>query len=273
MGTTQRIGSGVKNDPKWGALNSSATSIANAVSDLQAEDKKQPKDEQEALTQERRFQQLGQRRDVHAKNLFDRLISTAGGSNAVSSGSSSKIGKAGIRSSRKIAGFFSGVASGGLQSALNDIGFGSVEGKTVRDVTDYLIAYCSDTAVGMDETASNKAMNELLRKIEAEADGDMTKLEQAFSGYVDQNTLSELLCEFFGVYIYEYISERIEERLMQTKGEGVTRETFECIKKDIKGRVDRINLEKPLANIDWAGEEGYAQIEQIFQSIIKIEES
>lgn len=273
MGTTQRIGTGVKNDPKWGALNSSATSIANAVSDLQAEDKKQPKDEQETQVQQRRFQQLSQRRDGHAKNLFDRLISTAGGSKAVSSGSSSKVGKAGIRSSRKIAGFFSGVASAGLQSALNDIGFGSLQGKTVRDVTDFLITYCADVAVGMDETASNKAMNDLLRKIEEEAEGDLKKLEEVFAGYVDQNTLSDLLCEFFGVYIYEYISERIEERLMQTKGEEITRETFECIKKDIMGRIERINLETPIATIDWAGAEGEAQIEQIFHAIIKIQES
>jgi hypothetical protein len=134
MGTTQRIGTGVKKDPKWGTLNSSASSVANAVADLQAEDKKKLKDEQEVQAQQRRFQQLTQRRDVHARNLFDRLISTAGGSKAVSSGSSFKIGKAGIRSTRKIAGFFSGVTRSGLQSTLNNIGFGSLVGKTVRDV-------------------------------------------------------------------------------------------------------------------------------------------
>jgi hypothetical protein len=125
----------------------------------------------------------------------------------------------------------------------------------------------------MDETASNKAMNEVLRKVEAQADGDLKKLEEVFSGYVNENTLSDLLCEFFGVYIYEYISERIEERLMQTKGEEVTRETFLCIKKDIMGRVERINLETPVTSINWEGAEGNAQIERIFQAIIKIEES
>ena len=124
----------------------------------------------------------------------------------------------------------------------------------------------------MDETASNKAINEVLRGIEEEADDDLNNLEALFKDYADTEKLSELLCRFFGIYIFEYLSERLEERLHQIRGEEVAKETFDCIRKDILGRVSRLNEKRPVAKIDWAGQAGKDEIEKIFESVIKIEE-
>ncbi len=273
MGTTQRIGSGVKNNPNWGSLTISVTSAAKAVSDLEIEENGvKPTDEEQVIAQEKRCNQLVKRRDAHVKSTFERLVKVAGGSKHIIKGKSSQFGGAGLKSSGKLVGFFSGASSSGLDAALKVIGFDSLAGKTVRDVIDYLITYCADSATGMDETAANKAINEVLRKIELEANNDLDSLEKLFTHYTNTDKLGELLCLFFGTYIFEYLSERFEERLTQTKGESVTKETFECIKKEIQGRINRLNATKPVSKIDWTGDEGKREIERIFEAIIKIEE-
>lgn len=274
MGTTQRIGNGVKNDSNWRSLTSSSTSAAKAVSDLENEDdKEQSEDPEKIKKKEKRYATLIKRRDAHIKSIFERLVKVGGGSKNISKGKSTRMGKAGLKASGKLVLFFSSASSSGLKEALKEIGFNSLTGKTVRNVIDHLIVFCADSAIGMDETASNKAINDVLRKIEQEADEDLTNLEDLFKEYTDSNKLSELLCQFFGVYIFEYLSERLEERISQIKGESVSRETFDCIKKDIKGRVNRLNQVKPVSKIDWSGDAGKKEIEKIFEAIIKIEEA
>lgn len=273
MGTTQRISNGVKNEPNWGNLTSSVTSAAKAVSDLEKEDQKeQPEVQEDIEKQERRYNLLTRRRDAHINSAFERLIKIGGGSRNISSGKSVKIGRSGIKSSRKLVSFFSSVNNTGLSEALKKIGFENLAGKTVRDVVDFLITFCGDSAIGMDETAANKAISEVLRNIESAVDDDLDNLETLFKEYIDTDKLSEVLCNFFGVYIFEYLSERLEERLYQIRGEAVAKETFECIKKDIQGRVTRLNQVKPVTKIDWSGPARESEIERIFESVIKIEE-
>jgi hypothetical protein len=273
MGTTQRIGNGVKNEPNWGTLTSSVTSVAKAVSELDQEDSsQQPLSKEEIEQQEKRYALLINRRDKHVRSAYEKLVNAGGGSRKISSGQSVKIGRAGLKSSGKLISFFSGASNWGLETALKKIGFQNLNGKTVREVIDYLIIFCGDSATSMDETASNKAINEVLREIESASDDTLSNLEALFKEYADGNKLSDLLCHFFGVYIFEYLSERLEERLTQMKGEAVAKETFDCIKKDIMGRVGRLNDQRPVINIEWSGQEGRDEIERIFESVIKIEE-
>jgi hypothetical protein len=274
MGTTQRIGSGVKNEPNWGNLTSSMTSAAKAVEDIKKEeDKEEETSPDEIEKQAKRYADLLNRRDSHIKAAYQKLVKIGGGSKNISSGNSAKIGRAGLKSSGKLVSFFSNVNSNGLESALNEIGFDSLEGKTVQDVIDHLITYCAaDSTVGMDETAANKAVCEVLREIEANANEDLDNLGALLKEYTDSNMLSDILCNFFGVYIFEYLSERLEERISQIRGEAVAKETFDLIRNDIMGRVSRLNQERVLSKIDWAGEEGKKEIEKIFESIIEIEE-
>ncbi|WP_018343952.1 hypothetical protein [Cytophaga aurantiaca] len=274
MGTTQRISSGVKNEPNWGSLTSSTTSAAKTIENIQEkENEKESGTPEQIEKQAKQYANLIKRRDNHIKAIFDRLVRIGGGSKNISSGKSSAIGRAGLRSSKKMATFFSSAGVNGFESALKEIGFDSLTGKTVQNVIDYLITYCTkDAAVGMDETAANKAICEVLRSIEVNANDDLTNLNSLFSGFADDKMLSDILCNFFGVYIFEYLSERLEERISQIRGEAISKETFDLIKKDIMGRVARLNENRIISNVDWAGEEGKNEIEKIFDSIIKIEE-
>jgi hypothetical protein len=268
MGTTQRISPGVKNQPNWKELNSSVTNVAKTVekeSELEQNEKQKTPE-----VAEKEYKRLIERRNNHIKSAFRNLIKTGGGSSNVSKGKSSSIGKAGLKTSGKIVNFFSGVSSNGLRQTLEEIGFGSLESKTVKDIVDFLIVYCSDTATGLDETAANKASSEVFKEIANETGNDYDKFEQLLKTYVDGNGLSNLLCLFWGNYIFEHLSQRFQEKIKQQRGEPVSRETFKIIKDDILGRVKVLNEDRPVIKIDWSKQEGKNTIESIFESIINI---
>lgn len=275
MGTTQRISPGVTNQPNWKGLNSSVTNVAKTV-EKEAEIEQEENEDSKAITPEqieqieKQYKKMIIRRNNHLKSTYKNLIKTGGGVKNISKGKSNSIGKAGLKSSGKIVNFFSSVGSIGLQNALTEIGFGQLDGKSVENVIDFLVVYCSDSATGMDETAANKASSEVLNQIAAESGNDIDRFEQLLKEYVDGSGLSNLLCSFWGYYIFEHLSQRFKEKITQHRGESVSSETFKIIKDDILGRVKVLNESRPVSKIDWKGNEGRREIEAIFESIINI---
>lgn len=275
MGTTQRISPGIKHQPNWKDLHSSVTNVAKTVEKetaIEQEEKQNIEDKTQADIEQikKKYKTMLISRDKHLKSTYRNLIKTGGGVQNITQGISSSIGKAGIKSSRKIANFFSSVGSIGLQNTLANLGFGTLIGKSVENIIDFLVVYCSDTATGMDETAANKASSEVLNQIASESGNDIDKFEQLLKEYVDGNGLSNLLCYFWGYYIFEHLSQRFKEKITQYRGEHVSSETFKIIKDDILGRVRVLNQDRPVYNIDWKGNEGKREIELIFESIINI---
>mgnify|MGYP003438266557 FL=1 len=151
MGTTQRINPGVTNEPNWGDLSNSITQLAKTLEqekkldDEEAkenvEDKKENDDGKKPVVSDnsKQYKKILDRRTEHIKSMFRNLVKTGGGRKAIASGKSSSIGKAGLKSAGKLAGFFTSVASNGLDKTLTDIGFGSLQGKSFNDVIDYLL--------------------------------------------------------------------------------------------------------------------------------------
>lgn len=282
MGTTQRINPGVTNEPNWGDLSNSITQLAKTLEqekkldDEEAkenvEDKKENDDGKKPVVSDnsKQYKKLLDRRTEHIKSMFRNLVKTGGGRKAIASGKSSSIGKAGLKSAGKLAGFFTSVASNGLDKTLTDIGFGSLQGKSFNDVIDYLLIYCSDSNQGMDETAANKASCEIMKEIAAQSDNDVKKYQDLIKELVDGQGLADTLCKFWGLYIFEHLSQRFEEKIQQQKGEEVSKETFKIIKDDILGRVKVLNTQRAVSKIDWNKAEGRKEIEKIFDSIIKI---
>ncbi|CAG5015683.1 hypothetical protein DYBT9275_05390 [Dyadobacter sp. CECT 9275] len=282
MGTTQRINPGVTNEPNWGDLSNSITQLAKTLEqekkldDEEAkenvEDKKENDDGKKPVVSDnsKQYKKILDRRTEHIKSMFRNLVKTGGGRKAIASGKSSSIGKAGLKSAGKLAGFFTSVASNGLDKTLTDIGFGSLQGKSFNDVIDYLLIYCSDSNQGMDETAANKASCEIMKEIAAQSDNDVKKYQDLIKELVDGQGLADTLCKFWGLYIFEHLSQRFEEKIQQQKGEEVSKETFKIIKDDILGRVKVLNTQRAVSKIDWNKAEGRKEIEKIFDSIIKI---
>lgn len=267
MGTTQRMTPGISGEPNWGNLNKSITNVAKTV------EKEKQLDNNDNISAEdaaKQFAIIEGRRNSHLKSVFNNLVRTGDGRSKISSGKSSSIGKAGRKSAGKIASFFTGVGSNGLQQTLVDIGFGSLQGKTFQEVLDYLLVFCSDSNEGMDETAANNASCEIMRELAALAGNDLDKFEQLVKDYVEGTGLADLLCKFWGLYIFEHLSQRFEEKVKQQKGVEIGKETFKIIKADILGQVKVLNTQRSVAKIDWKGNVGKNEIEKIFDSVIKI---
>src|SRR5690606_21167026 len=267
MGTTQRMTPGVSGEPNWGQLNKSITIIDKTV------EKEKQVENNESTSAEDAAKQLTRiegRRNSHLKFAFNNLVRTGGGRSKISSGKSSSIGKAGRKSAGKIASFFTGVGSNDLQQTLIDIGFGSLQGKTFQEILDYLLVFCSDSNEGMDETAANNASCEIMKELAELAGNDLNKFEQLVKEYVEGKGFADLLCKFWGLYIFEHLSQRFEEKVKQQKGAEIGKETFKIIKADIIGQVKVLNTQRPVAKIDWKGNAGKKEIEKIFDSVIKI---
>lgn len=279
MGTTQRINPGVTNQPNWGDLSNSITQIAKTIEQenkLDEDDnerdntKKEDKPDLVDVDNSKHYKKISDRRTEHIRSAFKNLVKTGGGRQAITSGKSSSVGKAGLKSAGKLTGFFTSVATNGIDKTLIDIGFGSLNGKSFNDVIDYLLIYCSESNQGMDETAANKASCEIMKDIAAQSENDVKKYQEVIKELVDGKGLADTLCKFWGLYIFEHLSQRFEEKIQQQKGEQVSKETFKIIKNDILGRVKVLNTQRAVSKIDWNKLEGKKEIEQIFDSIIKI---
>src|SRR5690606_28445704 len=103
-----------------------------------------------------------------------------------------------------------------------------------------------------------------------QADNDLDKFEDLIKEFVDGNGLADTLCKFWGLYVFEHLSQRFEEKIKQQKGEEIGKETFKIIKDDILGQVRVLNDMRPVAKVDWKGRDGRKEIEKIFDSIIKV---
>lgn len=267
MGTTKRMTPGVSGEPNWGDLNKSITNISNTVvKEKELDDSiiTNPQDEAKL------HKQIFEKRSIQLKSAFNYLIKTGGGRSKISSGLSSSIGKAGIKSAGRITNFFTGVEGRGLNQTLVDIGFGSLEGKTFQEVLDYLLVFCSDSNEGMDETAANNASCEIMKELAELAGNDLIRFEQLIKEYVEGTGLTDMLCKFWGLYIFEHLSQRFEEKIKQQKGVEIGKETFKIIKADILGQVKVLNTQRSVSKIDWKGSAGKKEIENIFDSVIKI---
>lgn len=284
MGTTQRINPGVTNQPNWGDLSNSITQIAKTFEqEKKLEDEEAKEKEKETKKDEKnddkspllndnskQFKKILDRRTEHINSAFKNLVKTGGGRKAISSGKSSSLGKAGLKSAGKLVSFFSSVAANGIDKTLTDIGFGSLKGKSFKDVIDYLLIYCSDSNQGMDETAANKASCEIMKEIAAQSDNDVNKYQELIKELVDGKGLEDTLCRFLGLYIFEHLSQRFEEKIQQEKKEDISKQTFKTIKNDILGRIKVLNQKRKVSKIDWNKTEGKVEIEKIFNSVIKI---
>ena len=123
----------------------------------------------------------------------------------------------------------------------------------------------------MDETAASAACNHLLNQIGLEAETPEA-YEEKLVELLQGNGLVNLLCEYFGYYLFEHLSQRFDEKISQMLGEAVCEQTFDEIKSDIIGRIKLLNLDIPVQSVDWSGQQGHQITERIFNDILRIYE-
>jgi len=264
MGTTQRIIPGVTGEPNWGDVSRGVTAVAGTIS----------KEEQEAEKDEpnpKRQQKLETRRRGQVNAAVERLLRAAGGRTVVRQGGSRSVGRAGIQVARRLSTFLSTVSTGGLADAIStvDLPLADLAGLTVEQILQRVIVLCSDTSTGMDETAAMAACNHVMQQL-AEQVETPQELEASIQEVVATDKVDFLLCEYFGFYIFEHLSQRFQEKITQVRGQSLAAATFNEIKLDIIGRIHVMAATRPISRINWQGAQGNQIIEGIFDSVMAI---
>lgn len=270
MGTTQRIKSGPLGEPNWGNLSSSVTYLAKAIEQENQIGLEDTVGEEERKKIEKELEKIRKKQKQFRKNIYNYLKKISGGLKSSGSKKSHSFGKAGFKSSVKLASFISSVSHSNLNVVLQESGIQNIEGKNFNEIINQIFVYFSEDSTGLDETAANKAITELLEEIAKEANNSLEDFEKKLKTIANSNELSEIICKFFGYYIFEYLSQRFKEKITSKKGESVSRETFDIIKEDILGQILVLNERKSIKDIDWKGQEGVIEMEEIFDSIINI---
>lgn len=261
MGTTQRLSPGVTGEPNWGISNS-ITAISKIVIEATADTAPSPQ----------RNTVLENRRQHQVKSAVSRLVNSAGGRAKVTGGGSASFGRSGRNVATRIGAFFSDVSQNGLETALQNLGnqLGNLNGVPLREVILRIVQLCSDPSTGMDETAARAACTHLMEQISAQCK-DLSEYEAVIQmAFQNDDTATDLLSEYFGYYIFEHISQRFEEKIAQDRGQSISVDTFEQIKLDIIGRVQRLSATQPLLKINWAGAAGFTIIQTIFDNVLSV---
>lgn len=264
MGTTQRIVPGVTGEPNWGNTSRGVTAIASTVNKEQSEHEKEEPDV-------KRQQHLSKHRQKQVGQTVGRLIQAAGGRMAVSSGRSATMGLSGRKGAKRLSTFFATVSSNGLAAALSTPNnpLVSLAGLSIEQIIQRIILYCSDGSTGMDETAANAACNHLMEQYAMQAQTP-EEFELALQAAVETSRVEFILCEYFGYYIFEHLSQRFLEKITQDRGQVVSAATFDEIKLDVIWRVRVLGASINISNINWQGQQGQQIIDGIFNDVLTI---
>ena len=276
MGTSQRHNPSVAGQPNWGK---SSLSLSAAIKNLErldildAEDNKKANDIDNirVASSTRRKQReriaASYRKNIH--NAVSRLVKASGGKRKVTSGSSRALGHAGIAVLSNFLGAIAEIQKKGLSCWLAEKGI-TLDSKSWKEISDILKDLCSDTVVGMDETAANQALSEILQILDNTINNSTLDVEKVLNNCLGKEQLQDVIDTFFGVYIYAHLSQNFEEKLTKKYSQKEVAKYMADIKdliiSDIKQGVNVLNS----TQIDWNSEEGNSYITEEFNRIISV---
>ena len=276
MGTSQRHNPSVAGQPNWGK---SSLSLSAAIKNLErldildAEDNKKANDIDNirVASSTRRKQReriaASYRKNIH--NAVSRLVKASGGKRKVTSGSSRALGHAGIAVLSNFLGAIAEIQKKGLSCWLAEKGI-TLDSKSWKEISDILKDLCSDTVVGMDETAANQALSEILQILDNTINNSTLDIEEVLNNCLGKEQLQDVIDTFFGVYIYAHLSQNFEEKLTKKYSQKEVAKYMADIKdliiSDIKQGVNGLNS----TQIDWNSEEGNSYITEEFNRIISV---
>lgn len=276
MGTSQRHNPSVAGQPNWGK---SSLSLSSAIKNLErldildAEDNKQANDIDNirvvSSTRHKQRERIAAsyRRNVH--NAVSRLVKASGGKRKVTSGSSRALGHAGITVLSNFLGTIAEIQKKGLSCWLAEKGI-TLDSKSWKEISDILKDLCSDTVVGMDETAANQALSEILQILDNTISNSTLDVKEVLNNCLEKEQLQDIIDTFFGVYIYAHLSQNFEEKLTKQYSQKEVAKYMADIKdliiSDIKQGVNGLNS----TQIDWNSAEGNSYITEEFNRIISV---
>lgn len=244
MGTSKSF-SDVKKSmvPNWGNLSSSLTSNCN--SSTLPDDKLQ--------------------------SIMGNFVSSLSGASVGGRGGSRVGGRSSIRTAKKIGGVFSKFINSGnnIRETLASTGLTDIDNKTVGDIINHLIEYCSGSATSIDDNAAKEATRLLLEELIGQAE-TIDEVENLLQSTFNDSSLEDIIIKYFGYYINELLSKWFYENLIKKKNENDCNNLFNRIKNYIVERVADVHRNNPLQNVDWSSDEADRLIKNIQQDVLTI---
>lgn len=204
------------------------------------------------------------------QNIMKNFVEALGGSAIGGRGRSKVAGRSSIKTAKKIGGFFSAFSgSGNIRDALTATGLTDIENKTVGDIINHLIEYCSGSATTIDDNAAKEATRLLLEEFIGEANS-IDEVQELLSETLESKSLAEIIVKYFSYYINEVLSRWFYENLIKNKNENDCNNLFNQIKRFIVERVSVVHERTPLNNVDWSTEEADRLIKNIQQDVLNV---
>lgn len=205
------------------------------------------------------------------QSILSNFVSALSGAVVGGRGGSKAGGRSSIKSAKKIGQVLSNFVNSGynLGETLANTGFSDLNAKTVGDIINHLIEYCSGDATSIDDSAAKEATRLLLEDIIENAES-IEQVEQLLHETLESTSVSDIIVRYFGIYINELLSKWFYEKLIKSKGEHDCNNLFRQIREFIMERIETINDNYPLQNIDWGSDEADRLIKDIQQDVLTV---
>lgn len=229
--------------PNWGDLSSAMTSSCDSTT----------------LPSERK------------ERILQNYVAVLGGASTAGRGGSKIAGKSGIKSAKKLGRFFSSFTSSGnnLREALEGAGITDLQNKSVSDIINHLIEYCSGVASTIDEIAAKEATRKLLEELISNVE-TIEEMEELLTNKFEVETSEDMIIRYFGYYIYEHLDKWFYEKLIKDKNQPDCNNLFRQIKDFIFESLINIQRVNPLHDIDWGSNDADRLIKNIQQDILTV---
>jgi hypothetical protein len=205
------------------------------------------------------------------KKIFNNYVTVIGGANKAGRGRSKIAGKSGIKTAKNIGGFLGAFKSSGnnLRETLENTGLTDLQDKSVEDVINHLIEYCSGTASTIDEVAAKEATRKLLEELVSNAES-IDEMEEILSNKFDESSSEDIIIQYFGYYIYEHLDKWFYEKLIRDKNQSDCNNFFREIKDFIFETLKDVQRINSLQNLDWGSDDADRLIKNIQQDILTV---
>ena len=258
MGTSQSISPGVSGDPNWGQTSSAVSNFANSV-------------ETEIINPELlNNQKYNKKKIAKLRNILNKYIKAAGGKNSMSSGNSSKGGKAAIATASSFGAFLNIVSSGNLSSYAEDKGLTNFASRSKEEIVIFLLDDICGTTTNFDEGAAKSALDKLLNELLGDVNSS-GEIDELLQNKIVNDGIECILISFFGTYIFEHLSQPIQERLFERKGQDICHKTMDEIRNFIDSELETINSTSGIETINWDNPNDCERVsKKIFDNVLKI---
>jgi hypothetical protein len=261
MGTSQSISPGVSGEPNWGQTSSAISNFANRF---------EKENENPSLLTNQNYIK---KRNSSQRNILKKYFQAAGGRKSISSGRSSKGGKAAVSAANSLGSILSIISRGELINYAESKGIVDFSEKSKSEIISFLLEDICGPTTNFDEAAAKSALDKLLNSIPEDADSDKN-IETILQESISTNGIESILIDFFGAYIFEHLFQPIQEHLFDSKGEAICNKTMDEIEEFIKSELNVLHSTRGINEVNWNNEEERnAIVKSIFDNVIAVFEN